>query len=108
MLKLVRTLSLLAAFSAIATMPVVGTAQEKKKETPKKETTKPAGGYVEVKETAKGTFYFSIRNADGKFLAGGSPSGVAKKEDVAKMIEEIKAALATGKITEAKTEEKAK
>jgi hypothetical protein len=100
MTKCVRFGSLFLIMTMISIAPIVGTAQEKK--TTKAPKAATSGGYVELKETKTGRIYFSIRTEEGKFLAGSAPTGLANKEEVEKVLSQIKAAIESGKVVEPK------
>jgi uncharacterized protein YegP (UPF0339 family) len=103
MKKVVRSAALLVAMTlgTASLLSVTSNAQEKDK-APKK-----AAGVAKIgiKEGKDGKFRFSIYDADGKFLAMSGPQGLPTKEDAAKAVEKLKAALKDGKIEYLKKDE---
>lgn len=100
MLKLVRSLALVAAMGAVTiTSLSVADAQEKGK----KGTTGAAktSGIVEINEGKDGKFRLVIRDSDEKFLA--SSAAFATKDEATKGLERLKAALENPKITSKKS-----
>ncbi|NBO91203.1 MAG: hypothetical protein EBV06_02630 [Planctomycetia bacterium] len=64
---------------------------------------KKGTGTIEVNESAKdGKFRLAIRNADGKYLAGSSPTGFATEKEALAALEELKAVLAKGSVVKQK------
>lgn len=106
MSKLFRTLALATLLAGATSAVTVAPAQEKGKPAKKDEDDKKAdkkkakkAGVVQINESSKnGKFYMSIRDAEGKFLAQGGPSGYENKEDALKALEAIKQALENPKI----------
>jgi hypothetical protein len=98
MSKLIRVLSLMMAISLVSLPATLSMAQDAKKDAKKddkkdpKKDSKKSTGTIEIGETAKGKFYFTIRGTDGKYLAGATPI-FASKEDALKAVEKLKAAL---------------
>jgi uncharacterized protein YegP (UPF0339 family) len=97
--------SVLAAALVAGLVTVGGTSPAQDKT---KKTTQPAkgGGVVKVSEGKDGKFRFSVYDGDEKFVGGSGPVGYATKEDAAKAIDGLKAALASAKIEYVKKDEK--
>ena len=89
MTKLSRTLALTGMLAVAAGTLSVAPAQDAKaKKTAKK------GGIIKVHQSPKNEkYYFSLYDADDKYLISSPARGYETKEDVAKGIEAIKAAL---------------
>lgn len=87
--------SLLAA-AAVAGLAGVGTAPAQDKKKTDKAAVK-AGATVEVSEGKDGKYRFTVRDADGKYLAGNSV-GFATKDDAVKAVDNLKAILPTAKV----------
>ncbi|QDU23241.1 YegP family protein [Urbifossiella limnaea] len=97
MTKLLSGLCAAALVVGLAGTGGVTTAQDKK-DTKKDTKTAPAkGGTIEINESKDGKFRFTVRDAEGKYL-GGSATGYATKEDAAKAVDALKAALGSAKI----------
>lgn len=69
----------------------------------KKSTTKQ--GTIELIQSKDGKYRFSIRDADGKYLAG-SPVGHATEKEAREAVEDLKAVIGTAKYVSKKTEAK--
>ena len=115
MLKLSRSLMLMAALAFCAGSTVtLATAQETKKADPKKvdpkkkvdEKVDPKAevGTIEIKKNVeKGTWRYTVKNAEGKTIALPlSRLNWESKEECLKAVEELKMILNKGKITELK------
>ena len=115
MLKLSRSLMLMAALAFCAGSTVtLATAQETKKADPKKvdpkkkvdekADSKAEVGTIEIKKNVeKGTWRYSIKNAEGKTIAMPLPQlHWETKEECLKAIEELKMILNQGKTTDFK------
>jgi uncharacterized protein YegP (UPF0339 family) len=102
MSKLIRLMALMMSISLVTLPATLTMAQDAKKDAKKddkkdakkdsKKDSKKSTGTIEIGETAKGKFYFTIRGTDGKYLAGATPI-FASKDDALKAIEKLKAAL---------------
>jgi uncharacterized protein YegP (UPF0339 family) len=89
----------MVAFSAV-TSPVA-VAQVKKD----KDKKGAKGGHIEIGEGKDGKFRYSVRNAEGKFLAGSA--AYATEAEAKKGIEELKEVLKTATVVhKGKTKEK--
>jgi uncharacterized protein YegP (UPF0339 family) len=85
--------------------PSTAFAQGKKdKDKEGKKTMKAAAaGVIEIGEGKDGKFRFSVRNADGKYLAGSA--AYATEKDAREAIEELKEVISKAKVThKAKTD----
>ena len=114
MLKLSRSLMLMAALAFCAGSTVtLATAQETKKADPKKKVdekvdekvdSKAEVGPIEIKKNVeKGTWRYTVKNAEGKTIALPlSRLNWESKEECLKAVEELKMILNKGKITELK------
>lgn len=116
MSKFARSLALMMALGMLTVPATLTVAQDAKKDAKKddkkevkkddkKSTAKKSTGTVEVGESKNGKFYFTIRDTDGKYLAGSTPI-YASKDDVKKAIESLKAVLESPTISDVKKEEK--
>jgi len=97
MTKLLCSAVLFAGVAGLVTSTAIPTAPaQDKKDTAKKA---PAGkaGIVEVNEGKDGKFRFTVRDADGKFLA--QSGAFEKKEDAMKGIETLKDVLPKATVT---------
>lgn len=121
MLKMSRSLLLMAALAFCAGSTVtLATAQETKKDTkkpvdPKKKVEEKADpkaevGTIEIKKNVeKGTWRYSIKNAEGKTIAMPLPQlNWETKEECLKAVEELKTILNKGKTTDFKDPKDAK
>ena len=72
--------------------------------TPSTAGKKPKTGTIEIIESKDGKFRFSIRDADGKYLAG-SAVGHATEKETKEVIEELKKVLPTATYTHKKSGE---
>jgi uncharacterized protein YegP (UPF0339 family) len=75
----------LALFTGVSPNPAVAQKKEMK------------AGTIEVNKGKDGKFRYSVRNADGKFLAGST--AYATEKEALKGIEELKDVLKTAKVT---------
>jgi uncharacterized protein len=75
--------------------------KDAKKGEPKKGEAKATAGTVEIYKDKGGDYRFRIKDGDGKVIAM-SPKGYAEKEDVVKLLDQIKATLNKVKPVEAK------
>jgi hypothetical protein len=97
MKKMIGLLFLGGAF-ALAAIGGDASAQDKKK------TTKNAsGGVVEIVESKDGKYRFTVRDADGKYVAG-SLVGHATEAEAKAVVEELKTLLTTAKFVSKKAE----
>lgn len=101
MTKLLSGLCAAALVVGLAGAGGVAPAQDKKGT----KTAPAKGGVIEINEGKDGKFRFSVRDADGKYL-GGNLTGFATKEDAAKAVDALKAALGTAKIEYGKKDDK--
>ncbi|MFO0797993.1 MAG: hypothetical protein U0804_10980 [Gemmataceae bacterium] len=106
MTKLLSGLCAAALVVGLAGTAGVTTAQDKKKDTKTAPPTKAAAGTIEINEGKDGKFRFVVRDADGKFLGGNTTIGHATKEDAAKAVDALKAALNNSKIEYGKKDDK--
>jgi uncharacterized protein YegP (UPF0339 family) len=95
LLGLVATVALLAIVCA-ATNPTALAQKDKDK------SKKGGAGTVEIGEGKDGKFRFTVRDADGKFLALSAPHATEKEARAA--IEELREALVKAKVTLKKAE----
>lgn len=96
MTKLLSGLCAAALVVGLAGAGGVAPAQDKKDT--KKTTAPKGGGTIEINEGKDGKFRFNVRDADGKLLAMSGPSGYATKDDAAKAVDALKAALGGAKV----------
>jgi uncharacterized protein YegP (UPF0339 family) len=99
-----KLLSGLLAAALIAGLAGVGTAPAQDKKKTDKAAAK-AGATIEISEGKDGKYRFTIRDADGKYLAGNSV-GFATKDDAVKAVENLKTVLPTAKVAEGKEAKK--
>ncbi|MFO0842446.1 MAG: hypothetical protein U0797_08635 [Gemmataceae bacterium] len=82
-------------------------------QTPKKEKdtkkdgkkSKAAAGSIEIRENAKGKFYYVILNTEGKYAASSNPVSYTTEKEAREAIDELKEILASAKITKGKPKE---
>lgn len=106
MKKMIGMLFLGGAF-ALAAISGEVSAQDKKKVTPK---TTVGGAVVELVESKDGKYRFTIRDADGKYIAG-SAVGHATEAEAKAVVEELKTLIGSAKYVSKKSDaskEKAK
>jgi uncharacterized protein YegP (UPF0339 family) len=96
MRKLIVAMALIGGIFAagVATNPTA-IAQGKKD----KDKGKSKVGTIEIKKGKDDKFRFSIRDAEGKFLASCGPKGYATEKDAKDAIDTLKKVLATAKVT---------
>ena len=94
MTKLLCTAVLFAGMAGLVSTSTISLAPaQDKKDTAKKDAKAPAkAGTVEVKEGKDGKFRFSVRDAEGEYLAGSG--AFATKEEAVKGIDTLKEVLA--------------
>jgi uncharacterized protein YegP (UPF0339 family) len=119
MSKLVRLFALMMAMTVVAVPATLTSAQDKKevkkddkkkdeKKEVKKDTkkdSKKSTGTIEIGEAKNGKFYFTIRDADNKYICGSTPI-YASKDDIKKAIESLKEVLESPKVVDVKKDEK--
>ncbi len=70
----------------------------------KEKAGKPAAGVFEIGKGKDGKYRFSVRNAEGKFLAGST--AYATEKEIREAIDEFREVVSKAKVTVKKTEEK--
>jgi hypothetical protein len=85
---------------ALFSVPATVTAQ--------KDKGKGAGGTIEISEGKDGKFRFTVRDAEGKFLANSGANNFATEKEARAGVEEFKAVVAKAKVSVAKKTDKDK
>jgi len=89
--------------AARAAVDELKTVLAKAKLTKEKDAKKDRGaGTIEISAGKDGKFRFSIRDAEGKFLAGSGPQGFESEKAAKADLDDFKAVLAKGKVVLAK------
>ncbi|MBX9581704.1 MAG: hypothetical protein K2X87_15485 [Gemmataceae bacterium] len=94
MTALVRSTLVVAAVAGLLAAAGQPTAAQKKEA----KAGKP--GTVEVKQGKDDKYRFTVRDADGKFLAMSGPTGFATKAEAVKALDALKAALDGAKVVD--------
>jgi Spy/CpxP family protein refolding chaperone len=63
---------------------------------------KASAGSVEIRENAKGKFYYVILNAEGKYAASSNPVSYSTEKEAREALEELKEILASAKVVKGK------
>ena len=102
MTKLLCTAVLFAGMAGLVSTSTMSVAPAQDKKDTAKKDAKPAAkaGTVEVKEGKDGKFRFTIRDADGDYLAGSG--AFEKKEDAVKGIDTLKEVLSKATVIQPK------
>ena len=99
----------LLCFAALAVfmLPFAGVF-ESEAQAQKDKAKASGGGTIVVSEGADGKFRFSVRDADGKFLANSGANAYASEKEALKGAEDFKATVAGAKISASKEKPKTK